>query len=144
MAHTYSSCFIHAVFSTRRRQRILSENTRERLWAFMQATARRNGFRLIAANGADDHVHLLMKLPTTIAAARAIQVLKKRSASFMGRPAAWQEGYTAISLDPTAIDDVVAYLARQDSLHQSKTFEEEYISMLKKNRIRFDLRYVFD
>ena len=62
MSHTYSSCFIHTVFSTKRRQRILSSTTRDRLWPFLDATARKNGFRIVAANGSDDHVHLLVTL----------------------------------------------------------------------------------
>jgi putative transposase len=144
MPHTYSSCFIHAVFSTKRRQRILSSTTRERLWPFLEATARKNGFRVIAANGWDDHVHLLIKIPSTIAAAKAIQILKKRTSAFMGKPSAWQEGYAAVTLSAAEVEETSVYLERQSELHAAKTFEEEYISFLKKHRIRFDVRYVFD
>ena len=144
MPHTYSSCFLHAVFSTKRRQRILSSTTRERLWPFLEGVARQNGFRMIAANGSDDHLHLLLKIPSTIAIAKAIQVLKKRTSTFMGKPSAWQEGYAAVTINASEVEETSAYIERQSELHAAKTFEEEYIAFLKKHGIRFDLRYVFD
>ncbi len=144
MAHIYTSCFTHAVFSTKRRQRILSPTTRERLWPFMEVTARKNGFRLIAANGSDDHVHVLLKIPSTLAAANAIQILKKRTSTLMGKSSAWQEGYAAVTINASAVDETTAYIDRQPELHEVKTFEEEYIAFLKKHEIRFDVRYVFD
>ena len=144
MSHTYSSCFIHTVFSTKRRQRILSSTTRDRLWPFLDATARKNGFRIVAANGSDDHVHLLIKIPSTIAIAKAIQILKKRTSTFMGKPSAWQEGYAAVTISAADVQDTSAYIERQSELHTAKTFEEEYIAFLKKHRIRFDVRFVFD
>ncbi len=144
MAHTYSSCWIHAVFSTKRRQPILSANTRDRLWPFIEATARKNGFWVIAAGGAEDHVHLLIKIPSVMAIARSIQILKKRTSAFMGKPSAWQEGYAVVTISASEVEETSAYIQRQSELHAAKTLEEEYIAFLKKHRIRFDVRYVFD
>lgn len=144
MAHTYTSCFIHAVFSTRRRQPILSATTRARLRDFIAVTAAKNGFRILTAGGADDHIHILMKVPSTMPIARAVQLLKKRTAIFMGKPDAWQEGFVAVTISASAVDETVAYIERQEDVHSAKTFEEETIALFKKHRIRYDLRYVFD
>jgi REP-associated tyrosine transposase len=144
MAHTYTSCFIHAVFSTKRRQPILSPATRERLTTFIQSIAAKNGFRLVAAGGWDDHMHVLIKVPSILSIARALQLLKRRAATFLGKSFAWQEGYLAITVAPTDVDEAIAHIARQAEIHSAKTYEEETISFLKKNRIRYDLRYVFD
>jgi hypothetical protein len=42
MANTYSSINIHYVFSTKNRFPVITENMRERLWAFMGGIAREN------------------------------------------------------------------------------------------------------
>ncbi len=110
----------------------------------MDITARNHGFRLIAANGSDDHVHVLIKIPSTIAIANAIQILKRRTSTFMGKPAAWQEGYAAATINASAVEETTTYIHRQSELHAVKTFEEEYVAFLKKHGIRFDDRFVFD
>ena len=144
MAHTYTSFYIHAVFSTRRRQKILSTHTRTHLRQFMQTTAAKNGFRVIDAGGTDDHMHVLLKFPSTMAPARAIQFLKRRTATLMGKTDAWQEGFAAITINVAAVPETIEYIARQHEVHAHKTFEEEIVSFLRKNEIRYDLRYVFD
>ena len=144
MAHTYTSCLIHAVFSTKRRQPILSRTTRERLTEFLQTTAAKNGFRVLAAGGWHDHMHVLIKVPSIVSIARAIHLLKRRAATFLGKSFAWQDGFLAVTVAPTGLDEALAYIARQETTHAEKTYEEETISFLKKNHIRYDLRYVFD
>jgi REP element-mobilizing transposase RayT len=69
MAHTYASLFFHCVFSTKRRRPWLTRDIRDRLWPFMGGIAREKGFVAVTVGGTEDHAHMLLSLPTTLAVA---------------------------------------------------------------------------
>lgn len=56
----------------------------------------------------------------------------------------WQDGYGAFSVNPSQVDKVVAYIANQHEHHRKKTYQEEYRSFLKKYKVDYDERYVWD
>ncbi len=149
MAHSYTSCLIHYVFSTKERKKTISENFRKRLWEFMGGIARKNGMRAIAIGGTADHVHLLMSLPATVAIATAIQLIKGGSSkwvheTFSDAPGfEWQEGYGAFSISISHRGDTIAYIEKQEEHHRQVGFEEEFIRVLEKHGIEYDARYVF-
>ena len=76
MAHTYISNLIHYVFSTKDRRKCIGEELRPKLWAYLGGIARENQMKALAVGGTDDHVHVLLSLPPTIAIAKAVQLLK--------------------------------------------------------------------
>lgn len=41
-------------------------------------------------------------------------------------------------------DTVKRYISTQRERHQTSSFRDEYLAILKKHRIDFDPRYVFD
>ena len=66
MAHSYSKILIHYVFSTKNREKIIAAPLQERLWSYMGGIARENNMKALAVGGIEDHVHLLISLPTTL------------------------------------------------------------------------------
>lgn len=50
---------------------------------------------------------------------------------------AWQEGYGAISVSPSHLEDVGEYVLSQEEHHRVRTFQEEYRSLLEKCGIEF-------
>ena len=56
----------------------------------------------------------------------------------------WQEGYGAFSVNPSQIDVVTEYIANQKEHHKNKTFQDEYRAFLKKYKVEYDERYVWD
>ncbi|MCK4542633.1 MAG: hypothetical protein KAU17_10410, partial [Spirochaetales bacterium] len=56
----------------------------------------------------------------------------------------WQDGYGAFSVNPRAVDIVTAYIDRQYEHHNKKTFQEEYMALLKKHEVVFDERYIWE
>ena len=149
MAHSYASCLIHYVFSTNKRRNTLSGSVRERLWPYLGGIARENGMKALAVGGTDDHAHVLVSLPSTLAIAKAIQLLKGGSSKWVHdtfpthRDFAWQEGYGAFSIAVSGVPDTVAYINNQEQHHRTKTFEDEYVTFLVKHGIEFDDRYVW-
>ncbi len=63
MSHTYASNRIHAIFSTKQRQKRLREDIQPKLWAYIAGIARNHNFEAIEIGGAEDHCHALILLP---------------------------------------------------------------------------------
>ena len=77
MSHSYSSNRIHLIFSTKNREKCISEELQAKLWPYMAGIAKNHGFEAIKIGGGDDHAHALVLLPATIALAKAIQAPEK-------------------------------------------------------------------
>ncbi len=149
MGHSYTSCLIHYVFSTKDRRKLISPSLQERLWPYMGGIARENGMKALAVGGTSDHVHMLVSLPSTVSIANAVQLIKGGSSKWIHDtfPAEtgfeWQEGYGAFSIGSSGVDDTLAYITTQEEHHRAKTFEDEFSTFLKRHGIAYDDRYVF-
>ena len=49
-----------------------------------------------------------------------------------------EEGYGALSISVSGFDATVAYIQNQTEHHRTRSFREEFVSMLKKHRFPFD------
>lgn len=141
MTHAYAVNFLHVVFSTKDRDNTISAEIQEKLWAYLLGTARNLKIEMLASGGTANHVHLLIALPPTITLAEAIQKLKANSSRWMGERGVafeWQKGYGAFSVSPSNLNAVQAYIRTQSVHHQKRSFEEEFMLLLKKSGISFD------
>ena len=147
MAHTYVSNLVHYVFSTKDRRRCIGDGLRPKLWAYLGGIARENQMKALAVGGTDDHVHVLLSLPATIAIAKAIQLLKGGSSKWINEHSGpefyWQDGYGAFTVSVSALDRTLDYVRKQPEHHQKRTFEEEFLALLRKHRIDYDPRYIW-
>jgi REP element-mobilizing transposase RayT len=146
MSHSYCQILVHAVFSTDGRQHLIPENMEDRLWAYMGATAKKDGLRVIAVGGISNHAHVFFALPATVTLATTMMNLKANSSRWMGEQGikfSWQKGYGAFSVSSSHVDDVVEYIKNQHEHHKKRSFEEEFIALLKKYGVDYDPRYVF-
>jgi putative transposase len=149
MAHSYISSLYHCIFSTKGRRKIINSDLQERLWPYLGGIARENKMKALAVGGVEDHVHLLLSLPATVDLAHAMQLIKGGSSKWIHdtfpeyRTFAWQEGYGAFSIGISQVDKTVAYIQKQMDHHRKKTFEEEFLSFLKKHGMEYDLRYIW-
>ena len=140
---------MHCVFSTKGRCRTITPDLRDRLWPFLGGIARENGMKAISIGGMEDHVHVLLSIPATETIAKAVQLLKGASsrwvhAEFPERgDFAWQEGYGAFSIGASGIDATVDYINSQTIHHKKRTFEEEFVGLLKRYGMDYDERYLF-
>ena len=141
MAHSYSSNLYHVIFSTKERRRLIVPELQKRLWQYMGGIARDNRMKALAIGGIDDHVHLLLSLPATLAIAKAVQLVKGGSSKWVHdtfpqhRAFAWQEGYGAFSIGISQAPVTVSYIRQQARHHRRKTFQEEFLEVLAKHGI---------
>lgn len=142
--HSFGSCLIHCVWSTKNREPCLIPDLRERLWPYLGGIAKQNQMKTLAIGGAADHVHILLLLPATLSVAKAMQLLKGNSSKWIRetfpkmRPFAWQEGYGAFNVGISGVDATVTYINNQTEHHRKRSFREEFIAMLQKHGFEYE------
>lgn len=145
MANTYDINLVHCIFGTKGRLPLIREP--ENLWRIIRAVARNSQIEILAVGGTTNHVHLLLKVPKVRTLSDVMRELKSVSSSRIRKtvPAfAWQDGYGAISVSPSAIHAVTQYIAHQEEHHRCRSFEEEYVGILDRAGVHYDLQYVLD
>jgi REP element-mobilizing transposase RayT len=142
--HSFTSCLVHCVWSTKNREPCLTPDLRERLWPYLGGIAKQNQMKAFAIGGAADHVHILFSLPATLSVAKAMQLLKGNSSKWLRetfpkmRWFAWQEGYGAFSAGVSGVEATVAYIRNQAEHHRTRSFREELVVMLKKHGFAYE------
>ena len=117
---------------------------------YMGGIAKQNGMIPKCIGGVSDHVHLLVTLPTRMAVAKAVQLIKAGSSAWIHqtfpnlRNFAWQQGYGAFSVGISQVQETVHYIEQQLEHHRTRTFQEEYLAFLKKHGAHFDEKYLWD
>ncbi len=104
--------------------------------------------KALAVGGMEDHAHILLSLPSSLAIAEAMRAIKSGSSWWRHeicelRSFDWQEGYGAFSVGFGQVQATVAYIACQRQHHRTRDFQGEFIAILKKHRIEYDPRYVW-
>src|SRR5690348_12652257 len=123
MSHTYCCSLFHCVFSTKDRRRVIPSSIQPRLWAYMGGVAHEHGMKALGIGGTEDHVHLLLSLPTHLPIANAIREIKSASSFWMHNTInlpgfAWQEGYGAFSIGVSQSGTTLNYIANQTEHHR--------------------------
>jgi REP element-mobilizing transposase RayT len=147
MSHTFTKNHQHIIFSTAERRKLIEKEFQPKLWAYMAGICRNHEMFVRTIGGVEDHVHLLVELPPTLAVAEAVRTIKSNSSKWVNeldRNFAWQKGYGAFSVSASNIAMVERYISNQERHHRKMTFEDEFIGFLRKHGIVFDPKYVFD
>ena len=150
MARTYTNVLLHVVFSTKDRMPMIKEPMKSRLFAYLGGIVREQGGKALAINGTDDHVHMLLSIPATVSIADMMRLVKTLSSKWVHETfpdkskSAWQPGYGAFSVSHSNIPAVSEYIQTQEQHHRKVSFQDEFLSLLKRNEIEFDERYLWE
>ncbi len=146
MAHKFPNILIHLVFSTKNRHDLIPDELRTLLWKYLAGIGRNHKIPVLVAGGTANHVHVLIALPTDMPVAKAVQVLKANSSRWMGEHGidfAWQEGYGAFSVSASHLPVVRDYIERQQQHHAKRSYEDEFLTLLRKTGVGFEPEQVF-
>ena len=146
MSHSYAQNVLHLVFSTKDRQKSISSAFQPALWAYAAGICKNEGIFVHVIGGTEDHIHLLIQVPPTLALAKAILAIKANSSRWahgQGQKLVWQQGYAAFSVSASLVPAVTRYIQNQKEHHKKMSFQEELLALLKKHGVAFDPRYVF-
>jgi hypothetical protein len=78
--------------------------------------------------------------------ANAVTLIKSNSSKWIKEQEkrfAWQEGYGAFAVSSSNVAAVIKYIDSQEAHHRKISFEDEFVALLKKHGVPFDLKYVF-
>jgi REP element-mobilizing transposase RayT len=149
MSHAFVSNLMHCTFATKERYPFIDSELEARLWPYIGGIANENRMKPLAIGGTADHLHALLSLPGMMSFAKAVQLIKGGSSKWIHDTFArqekfgWQEGYGAFSVSASQIPKTIAYINNQKEHHRRRSFEEEFIELLKRHGIEHDSRYVF-
>jgi putative transposase len=147
---SYVSSHFHCVFSTKARRPLIPPPLRDRLWPFLGGIARENQMTAIEIGGMPDHVHILLSLPSTLSIAKALQFIKGGSSKWVHdtfpehRLFGWQVKYGAFGVSVSLLDKTIEYIKNQEEHHRKVTFQEEFLAFLKRHRVAYDPRYLWE
>ena len=133
MSHAHFIFWVHAVFTTKNRQKIINLDLEEVLYPFLYDEFREIGCKLKIVNGLSDHIHCLFLLDSKKSFSEVIKQIKGSSShyinqnNFIFEKFAWQKGYAAFSISESAVDIVYQYIKNQKIKHES--LEEEGYSL---------------
>lgn len=148
MPSTHTSLHFHLVFSTKERAPTIAEEWRERLHAYLGGIVKGLGGMPLAVGGMEDHAHLLVGLKPSHRLDYFLRDLKADSSEWVHqevgkRMFGWQKGYGAFSVSPSNVEGVRRYVLHQEEHHRRRSFQEEYIELLRASGVEYDERYLW-
>ncbi len=124
MRGNYSKLYLHLVWATWDRLPLITPELRVPVYQALHEQANRIGCEMIAVGGIQDHVHVLLKMPTTVAIAEIVKRLKGGSTHVVthavqpGSFFKWQGSYGAFTVSRTHVPMVRAYVLNQERHHR--------------------------
>lgn len=124
MRQCKSEVFLHIVWTTTRRAKLIDADIERRVHRCIQAEAEKLGCTVLALDGMPDHVHIVLQIPTRISISTLVQQMKGASSHFINEVLApserfaWQDGYGVFSLSRPHVERAVAYVRNQKRHHE--------------------------
>jgi putative transposase len=149
MSHAFARLHYHLVFSTKERKTYIKTEFKDRLYAYISGIVYNLDGTVEEIGGVEDHVHLLFYSPPKHALADVIKAIKSGSSGWVHETwpeleaFAWQRGYGLFTVSESNADSVREYIRRQEEHHRRMTFQEEFVALLEKHRMQYDLKYLW-
>jgi putative transposase len=123
--------FVHVIWSVYGREALLAKPLRKVLFVHMQKDGEEKGLKILAINGAEDHIHCLVQLMPSQNLIQVVKSIKTGSSRWLNENKLlatvfeWEEQYAACSVSPSGVKQVMDYIGRQEEHHKTKSFESE-------------------
>jgi putative transposase len=150
MGQSLVANYLHIVFSTKHRESLIDHEIESELHNYLGGICKNLECQTIKVGGHTDHIHILCMLSKKIALVKLMEELKSHSSKWIKTKSVmyskfyWQDGYGAFSVNPSEVEIVIDYISNQKEHHTKKTFQDEYRAFLKKYKVEYDERYVWD
>jgi putative transposase len=117
------------------------------LFAYITGIVNNLDGRMIAINGVENHLHLLVRLGPTRSLSDCLRELKAGSSRWIRSTYdpkfSWQRRYGAFTVSESACSSVANYIANQKEHHGRVTFEDEYRTLLERHNVEYDEDYIW-
>jgi REP element-mobilizing transposase RayT len=135
---SYVKVWIHAVWGTKNRYPILTNDFRQELFGHIKANAKEKQICIDTINGYLDHIHCLFLLNADMSTSKAMQLIKGESAHWANKSSTfkprleWANEYYAVSVGASMVNRVREYIKTQEEHHRKESFQEECDEFLRK------------
>ena len=135
---SYVKIWVHLVFSTRMRQKLLLKDSSQAIYNHIMKNCRKKEIFLHSIGGSVDHIHCLISLGKHQSIAQVVQYIKGESSFWINQhhvlqhKFSWQDDYYAVSVSESHSINVTRYIINQEEHHRTKTFSEEVDEFLLK------------
>ena len=132
MRPPYTQLYLHCVWSTWDRLPLLEPDVERVVYAAITGKCQALRCEPIAIGGMPDHVHVLLRLATTISIADLLKEVKGSASHLLThRPGRnqffkWQGGYGAFTLAKDDVSVVKSYVLRQKEHHADNSLLTEW------------------
>lgn len=132
--------WIHFIWSTKNREKIISKELKNALLNHIISNAQEKTIWIDSINCISDHIHVLISLNTDQLISKTVMLLKGESSYWVNRNKLtktkfeWQDEYIAVSVSESNADKVRRYIQNQEEHHRKKSFSEEYDDFMKRHQ----------
>ena len=130
--------WIHAVWTTKKRQKLLEKPIRKEIFAHIHQNALNKDILMDVVNGHAEHVHCLFRLKNDQSISKVMQLIKGESSFWVNKQKIlqqtlqWQEEYFAVSVGESEVQVVKDYILGQEEHHSKNTYVQEYNEFIQK------------
>ncbi len=142
--------YVHIIFSTKYREPLILESIEKELFAYIGGICNNLECTVLNVGGYRDHIHILCMLSKKIALMKLLEVVKSNSSGWIKTKGEsfenfyWQDGYAAFSVKGSDVQVVSNYISNQKIHHTKNDFKMELTQFLKKYKIEYDERYIWE
>ena len=146
---TYTQLLYHIIFSTKNREKVLSEKHHKELFAFIWGILKNKNCYLYQINGIQDHIHIATHIHPTVSISDLVKDIKVSTSMMIKEKNlfpkfnGWQKGYGAFTYSYEAKEYLINYVKNQKEHHKHLSFVDEYKALLEENHIEYDEKYLF-
>ncbi|HPE57031.1 MAG TPA: IS200/IS605 family transposase [Bacteroidales bacterium] len=150
MANTFTQIYIHFIFAVKGRDRLIGPNWEDELYKYITGIIQNSGHKLLAIGGMPDHLHIFTGMKPDHSVSELMRLVKSNSSKWINEKRftrtkfQWQEGFGAFSYANSQLDSVIGYINRQKEHHKRQSFKAEYLEILEKFKVEFDLKYILN
>ena len=141
--HSYFRCWIHLIWGTLNREKVLNKKAAARLSQYLTEYAEGKSVYMKINYVNADHVQTFIDLPTNLSIEELLQLLKGSSSHWVNAndilagTFAGGRGYGAFSVSESNVTKVAAYIAWQEQHHGAWTFTDELREFVQRHGLRW-------
>jgi len=132
MREPFHQLYFHLVWATYDRLPLLLPQYETRLFSCVVAKTEELGCKVVALDGLEDHVHLLVRARPSVAVASLVKEVKGASSHLMNHEISplntfrWQGAYGAFSVSARAVPKVKDYVLNQKTRHHAGDLHDDW------------------
>ena len=123
--------YFHFVWGTQDREPLITKTIERPVYRCIVNQIQNLGCQVLAINGVPDHIHLVVKVRSTVPVAKLVKQAKGVSAKFVNdhlqvkAKFIWQPSYGAFTISRWDLQMIIKYVINQKTHHQEKSLLDE-------------------